>query len=185
MRRLRIGPSALAATLVLATAVVGTALASSASSMTLRESDLPAGFSQDFSHAIPMLQVRALQGAMVPGFIGGWQTELTRLHGLRSAIVTSSVLRYGSPRRAHAALIKTWAQIAKRTGARMFRIGVGQESRAFSYPSKLVTAYTIMWRYRGVEGVVLALGLRSEGITQPFIRQLALKQQTHMRAALG
>ena len=182
--RIGIRPPALALALLTAVGIAATAaLAASTSSMTLHASDLPKGFSQDFSHAIPRVQVRALQGRTLPGYIEGWQTELTRIHGVRSAAVTSSALRYGTRAQAHTAFMQIWKQIAKRSGARPFRVGVGHESRAFSYPSKLVTAYAIVWRYKSVDALVLAVGLSSEGVTEQMTRQLALKQQARMAAA--
>jgi hypothetical protein len=43
----------------------------------------------------------------------------------------------------------------------------------------------VTWRYKNVNAIVLVLGLAALGVTQQFAKDLALKQQTHMKAALG
>jgi hypothetical protein len=178
-------PFVVAAILLLGATVLSTAAASapSLSSMTLQDADLPSAFSKDFSHSIPSVQVRALQGSMLPGYLNGWQSELTRVHGLRTSAVTSSVLRYASRDQAHAAFVQTWKQIARHSHANTFPARVGQESRAISFPSRLLTAYAVTWRYRNLVGVVAALGLNSQGVTQQFTRHLATEQQSHMASA--
>jgi hypothetical protein len=154
-------------------------------SMTLRDSDLPSAFSQQFSHAIPAVQVRALQGSMVPRYFSAWQREFTRVQGVQAAAVTSSVLRYGSAASAHQAFAQTWQQIAKRTGVKAFSVGVGSESRAFTYPKGPLSTYAVTWHYKNVNAIVLVVGLTSLGVTQQLTKELALKQQSHMKAAVG
>jgi hypothetical protein len=177
---------AVAVCLLAVAAWVGSAGASMpVGSMTLRESDLPSAFSQDFSHAVPAIQVRVLQGSMLPRYLDAWQRAFTRVQGLKTTAVTSSVLRYGSPASAHQAFAQTWQQIAKRTGAKPFSVGVGSESRAFTYPKGPLAAYAVTWRYKNVNAIVLMVGLTSSPATQQFTKKLALKQQARMKAAAG
>jgi hypothetical protein len=174
--------------LLLATGAVSAAAAASArkvASMTLQESDLPSAFSEKFSHSVPKVQVQALQGSMVPRYIDAWQREFTRVQGVNTAAVTSSVLRYESPAKAHDAFVQTWKQVAKRSGAKPFRTGVGSESRAFTYPKGPLSAYAVVWRYKNVNAIVLSVGLTSLGATQQSTKELALKQQTHMKTSIG
>ena len=181
-------PLRVAIVLLLAAAAVNAAAVASApkvASMTLQESDLPSAFSQHFSHSIPSVQVRALQGSMVPRYVDAWQREFTRVQGVNTAAVTSSALRYGSPAKAHDAFAQIWKQIAKRSGAKPFRTGVGSESRAFTYPKGPLSAYAVVWRYKNVNAIVLSLGLGSIGATQQAAKALALNQQTHIEAAAG
>jgi hypothetical protein len=178
----------LAIVLLLTAGVVSAAAVASApkvASMTLHESDLPSAFSQHFSHSIPSVQVRALQGSMVPRYVDAWQREFTRVQGVNTAAVTSSALRYGSPAKAHDAFAQIWKQIAKRSRAKPFRTGVGSESRAFTYPKGPLGAYAVVWRYKNVNAIVLSVGLASLGATQQSTKQLALKQQTHMKTSIG
>jgi hypothetical protein len=181
MKRLKL----LALTAVLlATAGVAGASTAKVASMTLQDADLPSAFSQHFSHRMPKVQVRALQGSSLPGYLDGWQREFDRVQGLNTAVVTSSVLRYGSIAQAHAAFVQTWKQIANHTGAKPLSVSVGQESRAFSYPTEALTAYAVAWRYRGANGVVLVVGLKAVGATSQSAIGMALKQQARMKSAL-
>jgi hypothetical protein len=43
----------------------------------------------------------------------------------------------------------------------------------------------VAWRYKNVNGIVLVVGLSSLGVTQQFVKDLALKQQAHIKAAVG
>ena len=177
---LGLGVGSLAAAVV--AGVTPVAAAPNLASMTLQESDLPAQFSQHVSHSIPSLQVRALQGTLVPRYLAAWQREFTRLQGLNTAAVTSSVLRYGSPVKAHDAFAQIWKQVGKQTGAKPFKAGVGSESRAFTYPKGPVAAYAVVWRHKNLVALVLSLGVTALGTTQQSTKALALKQQTHMKA---
>jgi len=180
---------ALAIMLVVAAALAaGTAAAFSADvkSMTLRESDLPVGFDKDFSHSIPRSQVIALEGSVMPGYVDGWQAEFTRVQGTDTSVVTSSALRYGSSAQAHTAVVRAWKRVAKRTGAKRFVVSVplGQEARAFAYPTTGVTLYSVIWRYKNVNGWVLLAGLESLGVTGEQATRLAVKQQRHIKNAI-
>jgi hypothetical protein len=182
---LKLLPAVLSCSVAAALCSTAAVASAPAASLTLRDSDLPSTFSEDFSHAIPAVQVRALQGSMVPRYLAAWQREFTRVQGLQTSAATSSVLRYASPAKARQAFAQTWQQIARRTGAKPFSVGVGSESRAFTYPKGPVTAYAVTWRYKNVDAVVLVVGVPSLGATQSFTKDLALKQQSHLKTAIG
>jgi hypothetical protein len=154
--------------------------------MTLRESDLSVGFDRDFSHSIPRAQVIALEGSVMPGYVDGWQVEFTRVQGADSAVVTSSALRYSSSTRAHDAVVRAWARVAKRTGAKRLVVDrpLGSEARAYAYPTSGITFYSVIWRYKNVNGWILLAGLESLGVTAEQAAGLAVKQQRHVRAAI-
>jgi len=171
---------------VTAAAVAAGASASSATldDMTLRESDLPAGFDQLFSHRLPRAEAIEIQGAITSGYRGGWQREFTRAQGVDSAVVTSSVLKYATTDDAHRAVRRSWQHILDHAGAKRLLVArpLGDEARAIAYQTTgAITAYAVVWRYKNVNGSVLLVGLKSLGVTLDLATRLAVKQQRHMR----
>ena len=175
-------------TVVVLVAVIVAAAAAAAASpdlkaMTLHESDLPAGFDQQFSHPLPRTQVIVIQGAVTHGYLGGWQREFTRVQGVNTAAATSSVLRYASADDAHRAVTRGWQHVLTKTGAKRLVVGrpLGSEARAFAYQSGVLSAYTLIWRYKNVTATVLVVGLKSLGVTLDLATRLAVKQQQRIR----
>jgi hypothetical protein len=156
--------------------------------MTLTTHDLPAGFSQKFSHRLPTRDAAALQGAATAGLLDGWQRLFTRLQGVDTAAVTSSVLRYSSDSDADQAVRSSWTHILTYTHAK--RLGIdrplGDAARAIAYQTTGgITALTVIWRTGNIDSSVLVVGLKSLGMTLDLARQLALKQQHHIETEGG
>ena len=167
-----------------ALAAGGNASSASLDDMTLRESDLPAGFDQVFSHRLPRAEMIEIQGAVTSGYRGGWQREFTRAQGVDSALVTSSVLKYATADDAHRAVRRSWRHIVDHAGAKRLLVGrpLGHEARAIAYQTTGgITAYAVVWRYKNVNGSVLVVGLKSLGVTLDLATRLAVRQQRHIR----
>jgi hypothetical protein len=174
-------------TTLVAGALIGTASAQarvvSLRSMTLTTPDLPAGFSQKFSHRLPARDAAALQGAGTNGLVDGWQRLFTRLQGVDTAAVTSSVLRYASAGDADQAVRSSWRHILTYTSAKRVSVDrpLGDAARAITYQTTGgVTALTVIWRSGNIDSSVLVIGLKSIGTTLDLARQLAVKQQQHI-----
>lgn len=155
--------------------------------MTVQKSDLPAGFSQKFSHGVSASSA-GVPGALRGGFVSGWQRAFIRVQGTDSEALTSSALEYTSRAAAHRSLQSIWRSALNHTGAKRIGIGrqIGYESRAFVYQTGTgVTTHAIAWRYKNIDAAVLLVGLRSIGVTADLATRLALRQQHHIRAERG
>lgn len=171
--------------LVLGLATVGVAATPNLGSMTLQLSDMPAGFSRDYSHSVSKAQVIKEQRYVMPGFVAAWEAQFTREEGFNTAVAVSSVTRYRSAPQAHASMLDTWKRAAKQSGIKRLSVGspLGHEARAFSYTTKGVTVYIVVWRYANLKARIFLGGLPSLGATARQATRLAIRQQAHMRVA--
>jgi hypothetical protein len=169
-------------------ALTSSAIAASSSlkSMTLQLSDMPAGFSRDYSHAVSKAEVIKQQNYVMPGFFAAWETQFTREEGFRTAIAVSSVSRYRSTAQAHASMLDTWKGAAKQGKVKRISVGapLGHEAHAFSYTAKGATVYIVVWRQANLKARLLLGGLPSLGATAQQTTRLAIRQQARMRAGV-
>ncbi len=175
---------------IVAAFVSGAATASNPDlkSMTLRLSDLPAGFTAASSHAKSKAQLIKDQGYAMPGYVSGWESVFKRSEGFRTAEVDSNVAWYGSAAQAHASMLDTYQKAAKQ-GKKATRVSVGaplgDEARAYKIPGTSgVVVYMVVWRYKNVKAGILFGGLPSIGTTAEGATRLADKQQKRITAAL-
>lgn len=182
--RLHLGAVALLAFVVIA----GTAAASSPSLrlMILGLNNLPAGYAQDYSHSISKADVMKEQGFVMPGYVTGWEAQYTRSEGFNTAIIDSSVNRYGTSAQARASIFDSSKRAAKQKGMKRISLGAsfGQDARAYTFDTKqggvAVKVYIVAWRYGSLKASVLLAGLASLGATAEQVKQLALKQHARM-----
>lgn len=156
--------------------------------MTLVKADLPAGFSQTFSHRLPQDELIKMQGTVTAGYGGGWQRAFARLQGVDTSVITSTAVTYDTSDHAHTAVRATWKRTLAHTGAKRLTVGrpLGHEARAIAYQTATgITAYAVVWRYENVNGSVVVVGLKSLGVTLDLATRLAVRQQRHVRAAAG
>lgn len=168
----------------LALATAGVAASPNLRTMTLLLSDLPAGFARDYSHSVSKAEVIKEQKYVMPGFVAAWEAQFTREEGFNTAIAVSSVTTYGTTGQAHASMLDTWKRAASQSGIKRLSVGspLGHEARAFSYATKGVTVYIVIWRYGNLKARVFLGGLPSLGATAQQATRLATKQQARMRA---
>lgn len=155
--------------------------------MTLRLSDLPAGFTPKSSHVVSKAQVVKQQGSVMPGYVTGWESVFERSEGFNTAQINSSASWYRTPSQAHASMVDTYRRAAKQGKVTRVSVGapLGDEGRAYKIPGTSgVTVYMVVWRYRNVKASLLFGGLPSFGATSAGATRMAVMQQRRIKEAM-